>query len=107
MPLTLASPAFRHRAACNIPPDWRALAAGHDPETQEPGFMQAVNDFREPGHGGPCPPAGDRPHGYHFRLGALSGRIISAVPRADCAEIRRAARPMELGFVELVGFHDR
>jgi len=98
---------FRHWAAYNLPPDWLGLEEGYGPATEEPGFMQAVNDFGRPGYAGPCPPEGDGPHAYHFRLVALSGRIVSAAPDATCAEIQSLARPMELGFVELIGFFGR
>jgi hypothetical protein len=98
---------FRHWAAYNIPPDFPGLEAGYGPESLEPGFMQAVNDFGKPGYGGPCPPKGDKPHSYHFRLSALSDRIESAAPGATCEEIQRLARPMVIDFVELIGFYGR
>jgi len=98
---------FRHWAAYNIPPDWTGLAAGYGPETLEPGFMQAINVFGRPGYGGPCPPPGDSPHAYHFRVSALSEEIVSAAPSASCLEIQTLARPMVLGFAELIGFYGR
>ena len=33
--------------------------------------MQGRTDFGKPGWGGPCPPAGDKPHRYVFTLWAL------------------------------------
>ena len=40
--------------------------------------IQRINSFREPGYGGPCPPAG-KPHRYVFTLRALSrsGRVLA------------------------------
>lgn len=35
------------------------------------GSMQSVTDFGQPGYGGPCPPAGDKPHRYIFTVYAL------------------------------------
>jgi Raf kinase inhibitor-like YbhB/YbcL family protein len=35
------------------------------------GARQLTTDFGTPGWGGPCPPAGDKPHRYHFTLYAL------------------------------------
>lgn len=32
------------------------------------GAIQSRTDFGVPGYGGPCPPAGDAPHHYHFML---------------------------------------
>jgi phosphatidylethanolamine-binding protein (PEBP) family uncharacterized protein len=33
--------------------------------------VQIETDFGGPGWGGPCPPAGDKPHRYNFTLYAL------------------------------------
>ncbi|MBD0305090.1 MAG: YbhB/YbcL family Raf kinase inhibitor-like protein [Nitrospiraceae bacterium] len=35
------------------------------------GSIQSVTDFGQPGYGGPCPPAGDKPHRYIFTVYAL------------------------------------
>lgn len=35
------------------------------------GSIQSVTDFGQPGYGGPCPPAGDKPHRYIFTAYAL------------------------------------
>ena len=98
---------FRHWAAYNIPGTWQSLPGGFGPETLEPGFMQAINDFGKPGYGGPCPPKGDRPHAYHFRLTALSSMLISPGPSATCVEIMRLAEPYRLEFVDLISFYGR
>lgn len=98
---------FHHWAAYNIPATWHSLPGGFGPETLEPGFMQAMNDFKAPGYAGPCPPPGDRPHAYHFRLSALSTLLISPGPAAACVEIMRLAEPYRLEFVELIGFYER
>jgi Raf kinase inhibitor-like YbhB/YbcL family protein len=91
---------FRHWAAYNIPPATSGLAAG------EVAADQAVNDFGRAGYGGPCPPRGDRPHRYVFRLAALGGRLDPG-PDARCAEVARLARPLELAAAELVGLYGR
>ena len=98
---------FHHWAAYNIPSTWHSLPGSFGPETLEPGFMQAMNDFGKPGYAGPCPPSGDRPHAYHFRLSALSTLLISPGPGASCVEIIRLAEPYRLEFVELIGFYGR
>lgn len=91
---------FRHWAAYNIP------TALHRLESGETAGDQAVNDFGRPGYAGPCPPRGDAPHRYVFRLAALSGRL-DAVASAPCSEIRRMAGPLELAAAELVGLFGR
>lgn len=98
---------FQHWAAYNIPPHWKSLQEGYSAETSEPGVQQAINDFGKPGYGGPCPPRGNRPHAYHFRLSALRSVIEGAGPGATCEEIKRLASPYEIEFSELIGFFGR
>jgi hypothetical protein len=98
---------FHHWAAFDIPAAWRGLDAGFGPESLEPGFRQAVNDFGKPGYGGPCPPRGHGLHHYHFRLSALSEAGLSAAPSASCVEVMQLARPYVLAFTELVGVYER
>lgn len=98
---------FRHWAAWGISPEGGFLRSGFGPESVEPGFNQAVNDFGKPGYGGPCPPEGDAPHSYHFRLSALREPITSAAPGATCEEIVALAQPNVIEFAELVGLYGR
>lgn len=35
------------------------------------GSVQSSTDFGKPGYGGPCPPAGDKPHRYQITVYAL------------------------------------
>ena len=98
---------FHHWAAYGIRPDVTFLRSGFGPETREPGLRQAINDFGKPGYGGPCPPRGDKPHAYHFRLNALSEPITSATSNATCVEVMTLARPNVIEFAELVGFFGR
>jgi len=37
--------------------------------------IQSQTDFGQPGYGGPCPPEGDQPHHYHFRIYALKENL--------------------------------
>lgn len=63
-----------HWVLFNIPASATALAKGAgDPQTNllPPGAIQSRTDFGKPGYGGPCPPAGDKPHRYQFTLYAL------------------------------------
>jgi len=98
---------FHHWAAYGIAPETSFLRSGFGAASMEPGFMQAVNDFGRPGYGGPCPPKGDKPHSYHFRLSALREKITSAAPGATCLEIMVLSRPHVIEFVELVGLYGR
>ena len=63
-----------HWVVFNIPASATALAkgAGDSQATLLPvGAIQSRTDFGKPGYGGPCPPAGDKPHRYQFTLYAL------------------------------------
>lgn len=91
---------FRHWAAYNIPAISTGLARGAAaPAT-------AVNDFGKPGWAGPCPPRGDPPHRYVFRLTALRAPI-EASAGARCVEVQRLAFPLALGSAELTGTFGR
>jgi Raf kinase inhibitor-like YbhB/YbcL family protein len=98
---------FHHWAIFDIPAAATGLDAGYGPESSADGLRQAVNDFGKPGYGGPCPPRGDKPHAYHFRLSALDAELTSAGPGAKIPEIIALARPHEIAFVELVGYYGR
>lgn len=63
-----------HWVVYNIPATAKGLAAGAgDPKKNAlpAGAAQGNTDFGAPGYGGPCPPAGDKPHHYIFTLYAL------------------------------------
>ncbi|MGI1663463.1 YbhB/YbcL family Raf kinase inhibitor-like protein [Palleronia sp. KMU-117] len=87
---------FRHWAVCNLPASATGLAAG------DTGGDAAINDFGRAGYGGPCPPRGDRPHRYVFRVAALSARLAPG-DAARCADVEALARPYELDHAELHG----
>jgi hypothetical protein len=58
-------------------------AAGKAPK----GAVQTVTDFGKPGFGGPCPPAGDKPHRYVFTLYALKVDKLGADPSSTAAMV--------------------
>jgi Raf kinase inhibitor-like YbhB/YbcL family protein len=63
-----------HWVIVDLPPGTSALPAGAgDPASGKApkGAVQINTDFGKPGFGGPCPPAGDKPHRYVFTLYAL------------------------------------
>jgi len=98
---------FHHWAAFDIPPHWRGLNEGHGAESLANGFRQAINDSGKPGYSGPCPPPGDKPHRYHFRLSALGEPSLPVGPLVTCVEIIALTAPYVLEFFELVGFYQR
>ena len=61
-----------HWVMYNIPATTTSLPAGAGGGRNAPrGSVQGNTDFGSKGYGGPCPPAGDRPHHYHFKVFAL------------------------------------
>ncbi len=63
-----------HWIIFNIPSSVTSLPAGAgnpDSGAAPPGSLQSTTDFGRPGYGGPCPPAGDKPHRYVFTVYAL------------------------------------
>ena len=79
---------FWHWAVYNIPANANGLArgAGNSPASLPAGAFGGNTDFADTGatgsngnYGGPCPPAGDKPHHYIFTLFAL------AVPQLEAA----------------------
>lgn len=58
----------------NLPATVTALPSGAGsttPSALPAGAVQGTTDFGTKGYGGPCPPAGDRPHRYVFTVHAL------------------------------------
>ncbi|TGN13206.1 YbhB/YbcL family Raf kinase inhibitor-like protein [Leptospira ilyithenensis] len=68
---------FWHWVVFNIPADATGLAskAGNEKGTLPQGSIQSRTDFGKPGFGGACPPAGDKPHRYIFKVYALKDKI--------------------------------
>jgi Raf kinase inhibitor-like YbhB/YbcL family protein len=72
--------------------------------TPPTGARQGLNDWKQRGYGGPCPPVGR--HRYFFKLYALDtmlGELRS--PTKDVVE--QAMRPHVLAQAELVGTYER
>jgi Raf kinase inhibitor-like YbhB/YbcL family protein len=79
-----------HWVVYNIPASVTKLAAGAgDPKKNAlpPGAAQGNTDFGSPGYGGPCPPAGDKPHHYHLTVFALDTDKLDIPPTATAAYV--------------------
>ncbi len=68
------------------------------------GARQGVNDFREIGYGGPCPPGGK--HRYFFRLYALDTEL-AVDPGATRAQFERAIQGHVVCEAQLMGTYQR
>jgi len=99
---------WHHWAAYDIPPDRTALAEGAAADLSAAGFKQAINDFRNPGYGGPCPPHRHGIHHYHFRLLAVSvDRLPVRNDAMSCGDVEREAGKHLLAEATLVGLYQR
>jgi len=94
-----------HWAVANIPASISELPRGSggrvDDSLPEPA-IQLRNDFGESAYGGPCPPRGDSPHHYRFRVYALDVAQLPVNRRDNAARLHELAQEHELGTAELV-----
>ena len=63
-----------HWVVFNLPAGTASLPTGAGDGSGSklpPGAVESRTDFGKPGWGGPCPPAGDKPHRYVFTVHAL------------------------------------
>ncbi|MCS7295244.1 MAG: YbhB/YbcL family Raf kinase inhibitor-like protein [Chloroflexota bacterium] len=98
---------FVHWAVWGLPPNTTSLpAAASKSGTLPAAVREGKNDFGRQGWGGPCPPKGDEPHRYRFRVYALREPIAlpaGAAPRA----VLDALEGTVLAWGELVGTYGR
>jgi len=98
---------WRHWAVFDIPAYRSELVEGAGrPESFED-FRHAVNDFRQFGYGGPCPPHHHGIHHYHFRLFALDCAELSVRAHPSCEEVEQEARKHALAEATLTGLYQR
>jgi Raf kinase inhibitor-like YbhB/YbcL family protein len=100
-------PGFTHWIVYNIPKDVHHLPAGIPAQEALPnGIRQGVNSYGKLGYAGPCPPQGDRPHRYVFRIHAL--RLMPEVPaRATREQVIAAIFPLTIASAEFAGRYQR
>jgi Raf kinase inhibitor-like YbhB/YbcL family protein len=79
---------FWHWIVVNLPASTTFLAQGSgtaDGKGLPAGSRQINTDFGAPGWGGPCPPAGDKPHRYNFTVYALKVDKLDLPPTATAS----------------------
>jgi Raf kinase inhibitor-like YbhB/YbcL family protein len=87
-----------HWVVFNIPPDTTSLPkdAGDIKKNLMPaGAIQSRTDFGTGGYGGPCPPAGDKPHRYQITVFAVD---VDKLPFAKNEEASAASVGFDLHF---------
>jgi Raf kinase inhibitor-like YbhB/YbcL family protein len=79
---------FWHWAVVNLAAGTSGLARGAgtaDGQALPETARQIATDFGTPGWGGPCPPAGDKPHRYTFTVYALKVDKLDLPPNATAS----------------------
>lgn len=92
-----------HWVVYSMPPDMRELPEGASRQLPK-GVRHALNDWKSPDYGGPCPPKGR--HRYRFQLYAtdLPPSNRGAIPHANLASL---VKQHTLGEAELVGTYEK
>jgi Raf kinase inhibitor-like YbhB/YbcL family protein len=95
-----------HWVIYNLPSAQTSLPEGVAKVANPAGLgAQGNNDFRRPGYGGPCPPAGT-PHRYFFKLYALDASL-NLGPGATKADLEKAMQGHVLAQGQLIGKYGR
>jgi Raf kinase inhibitor-like YbhB/YbcL family protein len=72
------------------------------------GAIQTRNDFGTDGYGGPCPPAGNKPHHYQITVFAVDvDKLPGAKNKAASALVSSTLRSHTLATATLTGFYGR
>jgi Raf kinase inhibitor-like YbhB/YbcL family protein len=100
-----------HWVVYNIPADTTSLPKGAGDVKQKllpKGATQSRNDFGADGYGGPCPPAGDKPHHYQITVFAVDvDKLPDAKNNAASARVSSALRSHTLAKAMLTGLYGR
>jgi hypothetical protein len=98
---------FVHWVVYNIPAEMEGLPEGVSSEDKlDNGMMQGINDFKNYGYGGPCPPRGHGTHHYYFRLYALD-TVLDLEPGATKEELLDAMEGSVIDEAEYMGTYLR
>ncbi len=99
-----------HWVIFNIPPSVNKLPANAgrtDSGLAPKGSVQSITDFGRLGYGGPCPPAGDKPHRYIFTVYALKVDKLQLKEDASGAMVGFNLNQNTLAKASLTAFYGR
>jgi len=99
-----------HWVVYNLPASAHSLPAGAgsaDGKHLPAGAAQGRTDFGTIGYGGACPPQGDKPHRYEFRLYALKVEKLEVPAEATAALIGFMVKANALGMAETHAIYGR
>ncbi len=100
---------FYHWLILNLPAASKGLAEGAGNLRSHkalPGSIQLVNDWGDPGYGGPCPPGHSR-HRYHFILYALRVDQLPVTARTKISEAAAQIKQAAVASAEVVLVYGR
>ena len=89
-----------HWVLYNIPPDIGSLAERMTTTTLPAGASEGINDWNNPGYGGPCPPIGR--HRYFHKLYALDC-VLETMNGPTKADVEAAMQGHIIAQAELMG----
>jgi Raf kinase inhibitor-like YbhB/YbcL family protein len=99
-----------HWVVFNMDPKSTGLPANAGDENAKlvpEGSIQSRTDFGRTGYGGPCPPAGDKPHHYVFTLFALDVAQLPLDENAPAAMVGFYLHQHTIGKARLTGIFGR
>jgi len=99
-----------HWLVIDIPADTTELkkdAGKGDGSNLPRGAVQIATDFGAPGWGGPCPPAGDKPHRYNFTLHALKVEKLEVPKDAKASLVGSMVNANSIAKATLTGKYGR
>jgi hypothetical protein len=99
-----------HWVVYDIPANVTKLPAGAGDGSKHllpQGAVQGNTDFGIAGYGGPCPPAGDKPHHYHFTVFALDTDKLDIPASATAAYVGFNLHAHTLAKAEIVALYGR
>ncbi|WP_442753311.1 YbhB/YbcL family Raf kinase inhibitor-like protein [Methylocystis sp. JAN1] len=98
---------FHHWACYDIPAHHAELVSDAGRPEGFEDFRHGMNDFRELGYRGPCPPRGHGRHRYRFRLLALNCAELPIRTHPTCVEVEEEARKHLVSEARLTGLCQR
>ncbi len=99
---------FWHWVVANIPASAHAIPTGASKTDKMPaGSIETRTDFGAPGYGGPCPPAGDKPHRYMFTLHALKVDKLDVDAQSSGALVGFNVHSAEIGRATFIAHYGR
>jgi hypothetical protein len=93
-----------HWVLYNLPPETSALPEGVAPGQLPAGTLEGVNDWKQTGYRGPCPPIGR--HRYFHKLYALD-TLLPDLGRPTKARLEAAMKGHVLAECELMGTYQK